>query len=136
MSHRFSCKAAQQPSYGVGGGYDHQRGGYSQGPPMQDYQYQHAAPQQALYGSYPYGAPTYDYQQAPAYGHQEMPAYHAAPPQQYGMPPQPQYGGYSQPPPMQAPAPSTWRSATTADGQTYYYNEKTGETQWEKPMGM
>jgi hypothetical protein len=104
----------------------------------QTYNYQQQGPQQAQYGAYPYGAPTYDYQQAPMYGHQEMPQYQAAPPQQYTMPPQAQYGAYSQPPPMQqqAPAPTTWRSTSTEDGQIYYYNEKTGETQWEKPMGM
>ena len=50
-------------------------------------------------------------------------------------------GGYNPqmraPPQMHAaPQPSPWKSATAADGQTYYYNEKTGETQWDKPPGM
>jgi far upstream element-binding protein len=31
---------------------------------------------------------------------------------------------------------SPWKSATASDGQVYYYNEKTGESQWEKPPGM
>ena len=31
---------------------------------------------------------------------------------------------------------SQWKSATSPDGQIYYYNERTGETQWDKPMGM
>lgn len=31
---------------------------------------------------------------------------------------------------------SDWKSATTPEGQTYYYNAKTGETTWEKPPGM
>jgi hypothetical protein len=140
MCRRSFFITAQQPSYG-GGGYP-QRGSYdySQGPPIQAqaYHYQQQGPQQGQYGAYPYSVPTYDYQQAPMYG-QEMPQYHAPPQQQYGMPLQAQYGAYSQPPPtqqQQAPAPTVWRSASTADGQTYYYNEKTGETQWEKPMGM
>jgi len=29
-----------------------------------------------------------------------------------------------------------WKAATAPDGQTYYYNEKTGATSWEKPVGM
>jgi WW domain len=37
---------------------------------------------------------------------------------------------------LSAPAAFAWKSATAADGQIYYYNEKTGETQWDKPAGM
>jgi len=70
--------------------------------------------------------------------------------QQYGMPQQ-QYGGqpmYQQQQPyqqqgqygMQPGVPqaqqSPWRAATAADGQIYYYNQITQETQWERPAGM
>jgi hypothetical protein len=67
--------------------------------------------------------------------------------QQYGQ--QPQYGQPSQqyqPTPQQQYPPQApmvvippavvWKSAKTGDGQVYYYNEKTGETQWDKPAGM
>lgn len=55
----------------------------------------------------------------------------------YGQP-QAGYGQvpYSAPPPVAAPAPSEWKSASSPDGQIYYYNERTGQTQWEKPAGM
>ena len=35
-----------------------------------------------------------------------------------------------------SPAASPWRSATSADGQIYYYNAMTNETSWDKPPGM
>lgn len=69
--------------------------------------------------------------------------------QQYGVPQQQYYGGqpvYQQQQPFQAqpayggvavsPAASPWRSATSADGQIYYYNAMTNETSWDKPPGM
>lgn len=66
---------------------------------------------------------------------------------------QPAYGAYNQqniapvpsfqqqplPQPKAPPPPmmlSPWKAATAPDGQIYYYNERTGETQWEKPAGM
>lgn len=67
------------------------------------------------------------------------------PTSQYGAP----YGGgqtygYGQQPPTQlgyqqpvVPAAySPWKTATSPDGQIYYYNEKTNETTWDKPAGM
>ena len=71
----------------------------------------------------------------PSYGGQPMAPQHQ---QQQQQP----YGGYPQqqqpPPPAAAPAAidSGWKSTTTPDGQTYYWNERTGATQWEKPPGM
>lgn len=57
----------------------------------------------------------------------------------YGQQPQ-AYGGYAQqqqaPPPSQAAAGSPWKAAQAPDGQVYYYNSATGETQWTKPAGM
>jgi len=70
--------------------------------------------QQTGYSSQPYSAPGQQAYGGGGYGHQIRP-----------------------PPPMQAiPQQSFWKSATAADGQTYYYNEKTGETQWDKPPGL
>jgi hypothetical protein len=41
------------------------------------------------------------------------------------------------PPPRRAPAadalPSNWEMQKTEDGQTYYYNQSTGESLWERP---
>lgn len=75
------------------------------------------------------------YQASPQYSHQ-----------QYGLP-QAQYGAQQQHPPHpiqdqhygipNTPAqPFPWRAATAADGQVYYYNQITQETQWERPAGM
>ena len=64
------------------------------------------------------------YQSTPVYAQHAVPAY-GAPPQQH-LPPQS----------MGVPVSFGWKSATAADGQVYYYNEKTGETQWDKPAGM
>lgn len=126
--------APQASGYPAGGGYP--QGGYGAAPQMPAYPYQQPAAQPAPYGgAYAYGAPAY---QAPPYGQPEMPAYQAPPQAQpYGMPSYQQPQQYAQPP-MQAPPPpaAVWRTANTADGQTYYYNEKTGETQWDKPAGM
>jgi hypothetical protein len=40
------------------------------------------------------------------------------------------------PPQPVAAVAALWKAATSPDGQIYYYNERTGETQWEKPPGM
>jgi len=62
--------------------------------------------------------------------YQQQAQFQAAMPQ----PQQPSFAAPPAPPPMMAP--SGWKSATAADGQVYYYNEKTGETQWDKPAGL
>mmetsp|Transcript_20039 Transcript_20039/g.55750 ORF Transcript_20039/g.55750 Transcript_20039/m.55750 type:complete len:112 (-) Transcript_20039:2093-2428(-) len=100
----------------------------------------------------PYGG-----QNNPGYGQQNQPQMYQPPMQQQQQPPQAQYGqpspyqqnnaygGYSAAPVPPAanppygqptPAPSEWKSASSADGQVYYYNERTGATQWDKPAGM
>ena len=119
---------------GMVGGY--QQAGYGQvAAPMQTYGYQQPAAQPVPYGgAYAYGTPAY-----PAAPYGQPAVYGQAPSQPYGMSTYqqaPTTQQYAQPP-MQAPQPAAvWRSATTPEGQTYYYNEKTGETQWEKPVGM
>jgi len=100
-----------------GNHYQHHQGYHQQHQMMQHPPQQYAqsyAPQQS-YGA-PYGGV------APYH----QPQY-AAPPMQQQYPSSYGGGGYAQ---------SVWRTATAADGQVYYYNEKTGETQWEKPPGM
>mmetsp|Transcript_1944 Transcript_1944/g.4175 ORF Transcript_1944/g.4175 Transcript_1944/m.4175 type:complete len:990 (+) Transcript_1944:111-3080(+) len=64
-----------------------------------------------------------------------------AQPQMPGAYPQAAMVGVGSPPPQRpppiAPAPQPlWKTATASDGQTYYYNTKSGETQWNKPVGM
>jgi hypothetical protein len=72
--------------------------------------------QRAMGGYYP-----------PSSMHQQYPATVQPP---YGYDP-PQHEGH----PQASASASVWKSATAPDGQVYYYNERTGETQWEKPMG-
>jgi far upstream element-binding protein len=71
---------------------------------------------------------------------QSQQAPHAAAPQQAYPGGYAQYqrgggGGYAAPPPA-SPAAPVWKAAASQDGQTYYYNEATGVTQWEKPPGF
>jgi hypothetical protein len=83
------------------------------------------------------------YGQPVGYGGQagyQQPASYAQPAASYG---QSHSAGQSQyAAPYQAPmAPSVstaspWKSATSPDGQVYYYNEQTGATQWDKPAGF
>lgn len=102
--------------------------------------------QQGGYGGCGYGG---GYQQQGGYGGYQQPqqqGYYGAPQQGYGMAApygqQPQaYGGYGQqqappPPPQAAASASPWKAAQAPDGQVYYYNSATGETQWNKPAGM
>lgn len=91
------------------------------------------------YGAYQsqgYGRGGYDQQ---AYG---QPAY-GQPGGYPGGQPYAQGGGqYSAPqavygaPPVGMPPVSEWKAATAPDGQVYYYNERSGETTWQKPPGM
>ena len=99
----------------MGGGYGNQA--------QNHYGYQQQQ-QQANYGHQGYNQQGYGRQggyQAHGQAYQQP---HAA---QY----QGSYGGNAP-----AQAASQWKSAQSPDGQIYYYNEGTGETQWEKPMGM
>jgi len=119
-----------------GGGY----GGYQQ-PPAQQYYQQPAYGQQQPYGGQPpYGQAAAPYGQAQA-ASQQYPS-QQQPQQPYQQQPPYGGGGYPQQQPVPSapaapvPAASPWKTATAGDGQIYYYNEVTGETQWEKPAGM
>lgn len=104
------------------GGYQ-QQGGYGGygGYPQQSYGGGGGGYNQQAYGQPAYG-------QASAYGGGQQYAPQGG---QYAAP-QPAYGA----PPVGVPPPSEWKSATSPDGQIYYYNERTGETTWQKPAGM
>jgi len=137
-----------------GGGYPNQQPApqqqYGQGAPPDPQQAQMPVYQpdaSAAYGGYQGGPPAM--QQAPLGGGPgQIGGYGAAPPQAtnyggqnpYGAPQHQPEMAYQQPPPV-APAPAVvdsggWKSTTSPDGQTYYWNERTGQTQWEKPPGM
>lgn len=113
----------------------HMHGGYQAPQEQQMYgQQQHYAqpPPQQQYGAPPmqqqqYGMPQ-QYQQS-GYAPQQQMQQQQQIPQAYGAPPPRQHM------PQGVPM-SAWKTATAADGQVYYYNEKTGETQWDKPAGM
>jgi rRNA processing protein Krr1/Pno1 len=142
------------PSVGAGGSggyhgaYNQYQAQYSY-PQQQQHQQQHGYDQGGAYGQAAAYAPQGGYgQPAPqaggGYGGGGGHAHHHAQQQQQQQP----YGGggyapqqpvVQQQPPRQAPPPavvSAWKAATAPDGQTYYYNERTGETQWEKPAGI
>ena len=132
------------PPQGAAGGY----GGIAQpaasyqnygGYPSQEYGVSSSgyAGASASYSGGGYSAPAAGY---PPSGYGQSSGY---PPQQSSAPPaQQSYGGtapYSQAPPSYPPVPapaSAWKTATSPDGQIYYYNAQTGETQWEKPAGF
>ena len=118
------CLYLRIPTEGGGGG-GYQQHGYGQAP-QQSYGYQQQQQQQPAYGNNGYGQ-----HNAGQYG---RPAQNSAP---YGQPATAYQGGqtYGQP---QAPpaAASEWKTATAPDGQVYYYNERTGATQWDPPTNM
>lgn len=119
----------QHPYAGGAESYGQQQQGYGKQQPQQGY----GQPQTAGgYGGYGAAA---GYGQQPAYGQQQQqqqqPGYDA-----YAK--QPAFaGGYAAPvAPPPPPPPSVWKSATSPNGQVYYYNTQTGATQWDKPQGM
>jgi rRNA processing protein Krr1/Pno1 len=151
---------------GGGGGYGQQQGGggYGQqasyGQPQAQAQYGQT---QTPYQQPAYGQQQSQYAPQQAYGQQsqyapqtqnpyEQPqqAQMQQQPQQYGaVAAQVNYGAahpygqqaqaqpqamYQQP--TAATAASSWKAASSAQGQVYYYNEKTNETTWEKPENM
>jgi hypothetical protein len=96
----------QQQSYDQSGYANQAYSGYSNQAHMQSYNQQYGMPQQQYYG----GQPMYPQQPFQS---------------------QPTYGGFAL-----SPTASPWRTATSADGQIYYYNSITNETSWDKPPGM
>lgn len=103
-------------------------GGYQQGGNQQHqpygYQQQGGYQQQQQYGQ---GG----YNQNPGYGG----APQAQPYQQGQFQSGSSQGVYGAPPPVTPPV-LEWKVAAAPDGQQYYYNERSGETTWQKPPGM
>jgi WW domain len=110
----------QAPMYGGYQQIGHPHGQQMYGAHQQSYGHNPGSQQYAT-PTIPYGLSPY--QSAPGYP-QQAPSYGAPPPQQQA------------PANLVIPLASSWKSAAAADGQVYYYNEKTGETQWDKPAGM
>lgn len=95
-----------------------QNQGYGGYPQQQQQQYGgRGGYDQQGYGQQSYGQPG-GYQGGQQYQQYSAPT----PPVPYGAPP--------------GPPVSDWKSASAPDGQVYYYNERTGETTWNKPPGM
>eukprot|EP00560_Eucampia_antarctica_P006354 CAMPEP_0197825466 /NCGR_PEP_ID=MMETSP1437-20131217/2536_1 /TAXON_ID=49252 ORGANISM="Eucampia antarctica, Strain CCMP1452" /NCGR_SAMPLE_ID=MMETSP1437 /ASSEMBLY_ACC=CAM_ASM_001096 /LENGTH=739 /DNA_ID=CAMNT_0043425469 /DNA_START=23 /DNA_END=2242 /DNA_ORIENTATION=+ len=91
------------------------------------YNSNYAAQPQQVYPAQPQTQPPQQQQQQQQ--QQPPPSYY----QQQQQPPPP----YVQPTPQPAPVNyPVWKTAQAPDGQTYYYNEKTAETSWDKPPGM
>lgn len=78
---------------------------------------------QAGYGGYPQAAAYGGYPQA-AYGGYPQAAYGGYPQAMQAMP---GYGGYAQ------PAASAWSEHDDGQGNKYWYNASTGQSQWERP---
>lgn len=94
--------------------------GADQGYQQPAYGYGHPGQHPQMYAQQPYGMAPMQYGGQPGYSQPQT-----YPTQQYGVP----HGA------PQAP-PSPWKAATAADGQVYYYNQITQETQWDRPAGM
>jgi hypothetical protein len=133
------CIFGKANSYGVfcatdNGGGGQQGGGQQQGAYGQQAQQSYGYQQQASYGQ------GYNQQQPNASGYGRQMDYQAqSQATAYSQPQAAQYQAshaYGGNPAPQAAPSSEWKSATAPDGQIYYYNQRTGETQWEKPMGM
>jgi len=115
---------------GTGGGNQsyggHQQVGYGQQQMHQQphgFQNQGGFQQQQQYGQGSYG-------QNPGYAGGN-PAQQYSQGQFQAQPPPQAYGAAPGAPPV-----SEWKAATAPDGQQYYYNERSGETTWQKPAGM
>ena len=130
---------------GSGGGYQQQQqqNPYDQSGYAQPNPYQQTGGYGQVGGGYAYGQGGYMGAAGGGSGYGlPQPAAVAAPIAAvgyHGMHQQPQYGGYPQQqhqPPQAPPAATPWKAAAAPDGQVYYYNERTGETQWDKPAGL
>jgi rRNA processing protein Krr1/Pno1 len=97
----------------------------------------------------PYGQPQPQLQSPAVFGHGQLPPsvygnydpsrqvfstypQQSAPFSQFQLPHSAPLPVVKSPPPI----PLLWKAATSPEGQIYYYNERTGETQWERPAGM
>ncbi|KAL3765235.1 hypothetical protein ACHAW5_010854 [Stephanodiscus triporus] len=123
------------PNHPYAGGHGHMGGGMGGGG-HQGYQQQQPYQQQLPYQDYQSQGRPHGLQpmipQAAQYGgqfaYQQQQLYAPMQGGQYGMQP----GGVHVPHVDASP----WRAATAADGQVYYYNQITQETQWDRPAGM
>lgn len=116
-NHPYAGGHGQSDRAQQGGQHGYQQPSYQGGHSSQGHQPQMNSQQQ-------YGMPQQQYGGQPMYQQQQ--------------PYQPQPGQYGMQPGSHAPQaqPSPWRAATAADGQVYYYNQITQETQWDRPAGM
>jgi hypothetical protein len=128
------CNFGKANAYGVFFASDNGGAGQQQGAYGQQAQQSYGHQQQAGYGQ------GYNQQQPNASGYGRQMDYQGqAQATAYSQPQAAQYQAshaYGGNPAPQAAPSSEWKSATAPDGQVYYYNQRTGETQWEKPMGM
>mmetsp|Transcript_22500 Transcript_22500/g.31726 ORF Transcript_22500/g.31726 Transcript_22500/m.31726 type:complete len:628 (-) Transcript_22500:732-2615(-) len=128
--------AGGSSSNGVGGGL-----GVAVGGGGNDMMHNNGYRQHGGYGQqHQYHQPAIHHHGQPGYGQQGYGQTYGQPHFQQGQPYHQQYGGYPPQPlpgmPVNMNQQPMWKTATAPDGQTYYYNEKTGETSWEKPPGM
>lgn len=111
-------------------GEGYQQGGYGQ--QQMQMQMQHSYVYQSQGGYQNPQQPSYglaSYNQSNIYGSNRAQQYDQGQNQAQAQAPQP----YGVAPPPAAPE---WKVATAPDGQQYYYNERSGETTWQKPAGM
>ena len=107
----------------------------------QQQQHQHYQGPPHRYDHDPYALPIQHQMQQQCYGDNSVYSHQQVQPHLPLQQPQPHFPPMQQPVGIQHQFPpqaivSHWRIASAVDGQIYYYNTETGETQWEKPVGM